>query len=217
MTLILWIALAFLIGSIPVGFLFAKAKGLDIRSEGSGNIGATNVSRVLGFQSGVIVFILDVLKGAAVPAAIQAGKFTGEWGISAPDLAAVSGIAAVAGHMLTPWLGFRGGKGIATGLGALLGTAPLVGLGGFSVWLGVMFMTHYVSVASIISVIGVLGFGFLLNQTPFFLVLYSLLGFYVWYKHIPNVKRLLKGEESKFTIQGKPTAPVEPPAPKAKS
>jgi glycerol-3-phosphate acyltransferase PlsY len=209
LTLLILVA-AFLAGSIPFGFLIGKSQGKDIRKEGSGNIGATNVWRILGPTWGTVSFILDVAKGALVPALVNLLALKGDWGITTMDLATAAGVMSVLGHMFSPFMGFKGGKGIATGLGALLGTAPLVGLCGFGVWIGVMFMGQYVSISSLVAVIGVVAFAFFFRQSPFFIGVYALVGIYVYIKHIPNIKRFLNGEEPRFSFS-RPKAPESPP------
>lgn len=193
----------YLSGSLPFGYWAGKLKGIDIRQHGSGNIGATNVFRVLGKGMGIPVFILDALKGW-LPAWL-AGLWLQQQGAALELVSAaavVAGLAAVLGHMFTFWLGFKGGKGVATTAGVLLGIAPLAMLGGLAVWLLFFFTTRYVSLASMMAGVGVvatmaitmarsgrwdlvmLGFG----------VLIMLL---VIVRHRSNITRLLAGTESK--------------------
>ncbi len=193
----------YLSGSLPFGYWAGKLKGIDIRQHGSGNIGATNVFRVLGKGMGIPVFILDALKGW-LPAWL-AGLWLQQLGAALELVSAaavVAGLAAVLGHMFTFWLGFKGGKGVATTAGVLLGIAPLAMLGGLAVWLLFFFTTRYVSLASMMAGVGVvatmaitmarsgrwdlvmLGFG----------VLIMLL---VIVRHRSNITRLLAGTESK--------------------
>ncbi|MCC5823980.1 MAG: glycerol-3-phosphate 1-O-acyltransferase PlsY [Phycisphaerales bacterium] len=146
---------AFLIGSIPFGYLLGKANGIDLRTVGSKNIGATNLGRMLGSRWFFVCFLLDMAKGF-VPAFIAGhragliGELAVPPGQAAWWLAVL--VAAVLGHMFTPWLGFKGGKGVATGLGALLGIFPalaLPGIGSLVVFLMVLALWRYVSAASI--------------------------------------------------------------------
>lgn len=188
---------AFLLGSVPTGYLVARARGVDIRQHGSGNIGATNVFRTLGKPLGVFVFVVDALKGfAAVFAASQlAGG--GAW----PPI--VAAVAVIAGHNYTPWLGFRGGKGIATSAGVLLALMPLAVAMIATVWAIVFFTTRYVSLASIsasaalpLSVCtlwfaGCGGSGPLLG----FSIVISTLA--IW-RHRSNIRRLRDGTEPRF-------------------
>ena len=143
-------------GAIPFGYLVGKYKGIDIRQHGSGNIGATNVIRVLGKGTGIPVFALDLLKGWLPVWLVKIWLLSmpgGEMLISTG--AVVTGLAAVLGHMFTFWLGFKGGKGVATTTGALLGIAPVAMLGGLVVWLICFFTTRYVSLASMLAGVGV--------------------------------------------------------------
>jgi glycerol-3-phosphate acyltransferase PlsY len=188
---------AFLLGSIPTGYLVARAKGVDIRQHGSGNIGATNVFRTLGKPLGVFVFMVDALKGFAV--VWLAGRFGG-----ASDWAAIiAAVAVIAGHNYTPWLGFKGGKGIATSAGVLLALMPWAVLCIAIVWFVVFKVSRYVSLASISAAAalpvavaalwsaGCGGNGPLLG----FSVLISALA--IW-RHRTNIQRLRAGTESRF-------------------
>lgn len=164
---------AYVIGSIPFGVIIGRAKGIDIRQHGSKNIGATNVTRVLGKRLGMLCFALDVLKGAA-PVVI-AGIVNQTLGRTAPQLTQTQmwlwlavAAAAVAGHMYSIFLRFRGGKGVATGFGAALGMWPLltlVALGALVVWYVALRMFKYVSVASMLGAIS-LPLGYLLSSIP---------------------------------------------------
>ena len=188
---------AFLLGSIPTGYLVARAKGVDIRQHGSGNIGATNVFRTLGKPLGVFVFMVDALKGFAV--VWLAGRFGG-----ASDWAGIiAAVAVIAGHNYTPWLGFKGGKGIATSAGVLLALMPWAVLCIAIVWFVVFKVSRYVSLASISAAAalplavaalwsaGCGGNGPLLG----FSVLISALA--IW-RHRTNIQRLRAGTESRF-------------------
>ena len=188
---------AFLLGSIPTGYLVARAKGVDIRQHGSGNIGATNVFRTLGKPLGIFVFVTDALKGFA--AVWLAGRFVG-----ASDWAGIiAAVAVIAGHNYTPWLGFKGGKGIATSAGVLLALMPWAVLCIAIVWFVVFKVSRYVSLASISAAAalpvavaalwsaGCGGNGPLLG----FSVLISALA--IW-RHRTNIQRLRAGTESRF-------------------
>ena len=188
---------AFLLGSIPTGYLVARAKGVDIRQHGSGNIGATNVFRTLGKPLGIFVFVTDALKGFA--AVWLAGRFGG-----ASDWAGIiAAVAVIAGHNYTPWLGFKGGKGIATSAGVLLALMPWAVLCIAIVWFVVFKVSRYVSLASISAATalpvavaalwsaGCGGNGPLLG----FSVLISALA--IW-RHRTNIQRLRAGTESRF-------------------
>ncbi|MFK7883586.1 MAG: glycerol-3-phosphate 1-O-acyltransferase PlsY [Phycisphaerales bacterium] len=151
----LFIAIAFLAGSIPFGFLIGKLHGVDLRTVGSKNIGATNLGRTLGKRFFFLCFLLDMLKGM-IPTAVAGWQMgvLGEFSPPASDAWWWMGVmaAAVFGHMFTPWLGFKGGKGVATGLGAMLGLFPaftVPGVGSFVVFMIVLGLWRYVSAASV--------------------------------------------------------------------
>jgi acyl phosphate:glycerol-3-phosphate acyltransferase len=186
---------AYLLGAIPFGVLIARAKGVDIRSVGSGNIGATNVIRALGTGPGVLVFVLDVLKGL-VPALVA------RW--IAPerqDIWFYAGMAAVVGHSLSPFLRFKGGKGIATALGGVLGSAPLTALSCFAVFTVLLVTPRYMSLASLIAVGTGTFWGYVYKDALAVRVGYVLLELFVIYRHLPNIRRLLNGTEPKFSFK----------------
>ena len=188
---------AYLVGSIPTGYLLAKAKGIDIRATGSGNIGATNVFRILGKGAGITVLVVDALKGF-LPV-----QLCGIWlRDAAPhDLEAyrmTAGFFAIMGHNYTCWLRFKGGKGIATSAGVLLALVPWGLLIALLVWLGVFWTTKYVSLASIIAAatlpLAVWGTGGSIRL----IALASILGALAIFKHRANIQRLLAGTENRF-------------------
>ena len=150
-----WAALAasYLLGAVPFGFVLARVlRGVDLREVGSGNIGATNAMRVLGKPWGVVAFLLDFAKGA-VPASVLAPSALGaETG--ATWIAVACGAAAVCGHVWPVYLGFKGGKAVATGMGAILVIDPVVAIGAALLWVLVLKLTRYVSLASIAMGIG---------------------------------------------------------------
>jgi acyl phosphate:glycerol-3-phosphate acyltransferase len=190
----------YLLGSIPTGYLVARAKRVDIRSVGSGNIGATNVFRVLGKGPGVFVLLADALKGFAavfwLPAVVlqfAAGDAT--W------LPAIGAVAAVLGHNYTCWLGFKGGKGIATSAGALAGLVPWAFVIILVTWLVVFAASRYVSLASICAA-AVLPFGTAFTMSgPLRWPLVGLTGLLsalaIW-RHKPNIQRLFAGTENRI-------------------
>ncbi len=191
---------AYLIGSIPFGLLLAKTRGLDIREQGSGNIGATNVLRCLGKPLGITCFILDVLKGF-LPAFFfpMLGKIGGDFS----GIGILFGAMAILGHNFPVFLKFKGGKGVATSAGVLLGIAPLaVGLG-ILTWAIVFFISGYVSLGSILAagVVALTGwFGHYGTITAVALTLLSALT--IW-RHRANIQRLLAGTENKFSRKSK--------------
>jgi acyl phosphate:glycerol-3-phosphate acyltransferase len=190
---------AFFVGSIPFGLILAKRKGVDIRQHGSGNIGATNVYRVLGKDAGLLVFLLDVLKGLGPAVAVL-------YMFGRQELAVAAGALAVVGHCLSPFLGFRGGKGIATGLGMLLGSAPLVALTAFAIFFVLMLFTRYVSLSSIIAAASLPLLGLAYGDPLPLFVAYLLLAPFIVYRHRANIARLRQGTEPKFSFGGKPIA-----------
>jgi len=184
---------SYLFGSIPTGYLVAKARGVDIRSVGSGNIGATNAFRVLGKTAGVTVLLVDAVKGYV------ACRFVA-FGPAAPSEThqMIAGLFAILGHNYTCWLRFKGGKGIATTAGVLLALAPV----GFAVaivtFLIVLGLSRYVSLGSIIAAI-VLPFGVWLGGGSVPMIsLMAFLGGMAIYKHRSNIKRLMAGTESRI-------------------
>ncbi|MBR2365148.1 MAG: glycerol-3-phosphate 1-O-acyltransferase PlsY [Lentisphaeria bacterium] len=207
--------LSYLAGSIPSGFLIGKSKGIDIREHGSGNIGATNVTRIVGKWWGKLCFLCDFLK-SAVPVALVAFLcrkeiFADPWGLL-PSLAAFS---AVAGHIFPVWLKFKGGKGISTAAGAVLALNPPALLAAGIVWAALFFAFRYVSLASIFAAAGLPFFAWgaaklgLWNCTNVELGLFILLGVLAIVKHISNIKRLLNGTESRFVKKKEETAGEE--------
>src|SRR5438034_11129200 len=151
-TLVLVLVASYLLGSIPFGYLAGRTAGIDIRKAGSGNIGATNVVRVLGKRYGYPVFVLDFLKGfGAVKISMSiATDARPEWG--SPEIFGIlAAVASVIGHSFPLWLKFRGGKGVATAAGALFGLMPLATVIGVIVWISVFWFTRYVSLASLVT------------------------------------------------------------------
>jgi glycerol-3-phosphate acyltransferase PlsY len=135
---------AFVLGSLPFSFWIGRLHGVNLREHGSGNLGATNVYRVVGWHWGLIALVLDVAKGTAAVAVARVLAPAGAAGL----VPALAGLAAVGGHMFTPFAGFHGGKGVATGLGIFLGLAPTAGGLALAVWAAVMVFTGWVSVSS---------------------------------------------------------------------
>lgn len=182
---------SFLVGSIPFGVLLAKWFALqDPRSIGSGNIGATNMLRTGNKKVALLTLILDGLKGA-VPVLFAAHLLAGPW------LAAWALLAATLGHCYTPWLKFKGGKGVATALGGMLSLHPLIGAGVCAVWLMVALVTRYVSLASVTAGVSIAVFSlFILGDAATCLL--ALVGLLILFKHRPNLARLRAGTEPKM-------------------
>ena len=196
---------SYLLGSIPFGYVAGKIRGIDIRKIGSGNIGATNVVRVLGKRYGYSVFVLDFLKGfGAVKISMSIATDAGpEW--ASPEIFGIfAAIASVIGHSFPVWLKFRGGKGVATSAGALFGLIPLAALIGIVIWVLVFWFTRYVSVASVVAAATlplVILIMTRLNQIHGNALFYSSLGLaaVVMWRHRSNFSRLMHGSEPRFT------------------
>lgn len=189
-----WFVFAYFVGATPFGVLIARHHGVNLFQVGSGNTGATNVYRALGKKPALAVFALDVLKGV-LPAMIVRGR-TGseEWALAV-------GLCAVLGHSLSPFLNFRGGKGISTGLGALLGSSPAVALSTLGSFLIAFGLSGYVSLSSLISAVAMVGFGFLYARSPTLIGAFGTLAVWVTVRHLPNIRRLIDGTEPKFSLQ----------------
>lgn len=198
--------LSYFIGSIPVGMLVAKAKGIDIMKEGSGNVGATNIARVLGKKAGALCLILDVLKGlvpALVFSKIVSLPFLGLTSSRWEEFGLICGGMAMVGHMFSPFLKFKGGKGIATGLGMLVGSAPPVGLSVFVAFAVTFAFSRIVSLSSLVAVTVMIVAGWFFTPPPLFWAVHLALGVFIFWKHKPNIQRMLKGEEQKFSFGNK--------------
>jgi len=203
-TALLLIAIAYFCGSLPFGYWAGRLRGVDIRKHGSGNIGATNVLRVLGKKTGIPVFALDMLKGLAPVAFAEWWmKRCGAEENAASLVAVCCAAAAVLGHMFTFWLDFKGGKGVATSAGALLGLAPLSLAFGFLAWLIVFGLTRYVALASIAAAVALpvaMAMLMILRGTLNWVLLGLgiVMGVLVIVRHRSNIVRLLKGTENRF-------------------
>ena len=199
MILLPMICAAYLLGAIPTGLLVGRlAKGVDVRQHGSGNVGATNVVRVVGKAAGFLVLLVDAAKGW-LPVALLAPLAT-TWGVSvAPEKVKILlGLASVAGHVWNPFLQFQGGRGVATGLGVLAGLDLRVALGSLGVWVLVALTTRYVSVASISAAFSV-PFLMIWIGSPTLWILGGVgVSLIIISRHRPNILRLLHGEEHRF-------------------
>jgi len=210
-THVVLVAAAYLLGSIPAGLAFARLKGVDIRKVGSGNIGATNVFRSVSKPLGVATFIFDFLKGF-VPAALlpalartlysspDAGGAT-----AGPVLAIACGCAAIVGHNWSIYIGFKGGKGVATSAGVLLGIAPLAVAIGVLSWIVLFVTSRYVSVASMGAavILGILGWVIYLDEGLLLPVTLTILAGLVVLRHRSNIQRLISGKEDRFEFKRK--------------
>ena len=194
MSAVLLVLLGYLLGSVPTGLLVGRAFGVDVRKVGSGNIGMANVLRAAGKWAAALTMIGDMLKGL-IPVIIARNFTDNAW-----VLAAVA-LAAVIGHCWPVFLGFRGGKGVATGAGTSIGLAPLVGLSLFAFWWIVVLLSRYTSLGAI-AVMVVSPFAFWLSGQPLPYVLYTVIGgALVLWRHRENARALLKGTERKIGQQ----------------
>lgn len=190
-----WIALllaAYLLGSVPFGYIVGRVRGIDVRQHGSGNIGASNVMRLFGVPAGILVLLLDALKGYMGVAMMRMA------GYDTPELLLLVGLCAVAGHTWSVFLRFRGGRGVATSLGVLIALAPAVAAVAFFTWVVVLLLTRYISLSSVVAG-AVLPIAMILFKQP---GVYILGGFVIFmldvYRHVPNFRRLLAGTEPKI-------------------
>ena len=195
------IVTGYLLGSIPFGFLTARLRGMDIREHGSRNIGATNVWRVCGWKFGLPVFLLDALKGAG--AVWLGGWIAIRLGGDAAWAGIACAMACIVGHSFPVWLGFKGGKGVATSLGALLCMMPLATGVTFLVWILVFKISRYVSLASIVAALVLPAFAIVAQITDRgrgwpFAGFATLAGVLVILRHRANIQRLLAGTENRF-------------------
>jgi glycerol-3-phosphate acyltransferase PlsY len=200
------LVLGYLLGSIPTGYLVARARGLDIQKLGSGNIGATNVFRVLGNKAGVFVLLADACKGwlacwgaaqllPTIPAAAAGGA-------RVTDLVPIlAGLAAVLGHVYTCWLHFQGGKGVATTAGVMLALVPYGLLMALGVWIAVFLTVRYVSLASIAAAVALPWVTWVADYGPLCIWLMAGIGVLAIYKHRGNIRRLLAGTESRVRFR----------------
>ena len=200
LVIIAWILGAYLVGGIPFGYLIGRLRGDDVRTVGSKNIGATNVFRTVGKKWGLLAFACDVLKGMLPVLAVRA------WGPQAAHLPLVVGVACVVGHMLTPYMRFRGGKGVATAFGMLLGLVPALVGTAFGVFALAFACSNYISLGSCLAslfllvtvwfpVLGTDGYRDLPQA-----VLVSLIAAFIIFKHRSNIGRLVRGEENKIYL-----------------
>ena len=190
-----WVFVSYFIGSLPTGYLVARIfRGVDIRTVGSGSIGATNVRRLMGQGWAVFVTLVDMLKGAL------ALLLTVDSASSDPWLLSLSALAVVLGHNYPVWLRFRGGKGVATTYGTMFFIWPcnsfaIVLMSG-ALWYAVMTSTHYVSLASLVSLLALPAFFWMLDAPLSFILLALILALLAMFRHRANVSRLLEGRES---------------------
>jgi len=191
MTWCVWILSAYLIGSIPFGFLIGKMRGVDVRTVGSKNIGATNVYRTVGKKWGFLAFFCDFLKGFA-PTMLAMGQY----GLT--DLTVVVGFACVIGHTLTVFMKFKGGKGVATAFGMLMALLTVPVLIAFGVFVVTVWLSHYISLGSCLAALTIAALSWFVPAPLLLKILVTVLGVFIVYKHKSNIQRLLKGCENKI-------------------
>ncbi len=204
------LCLAYLVGAIPTGLLVGRLfKGLDVRQHGSGNVGATNVLRVAGKLPGALVLGVDVAKGWLPTALFSRWALHWGWVAGGQTLQILLGICAVSGHIWNPFLGFKGGRGVATSLGLLLALDYRVALLSLVVWIALAAWTRYVSVASIGAALSA-PFWMTFLGLPLLWILGGIgVSFAIIFRHRPNLVRLLQGQEHKIGAPAKsPTKPA---------
>ncbi len=181
-----------LCGSVPSGLWIVRSLfGIDIREYGSKNIGTTNVFRTVGAKAALMVLVLDILKGIIAVSVMN-------YFFANPLLNVVTALGALLGHNYSAFLGFKGGKGVATGLGLLVYLMPKVSLGCFLVWLVIVIVTRYVSLGSVVAAVLAPVFAWYFAYPPAYIVFGGIAGLFVVIRHKENIKRLLNGTESKI-------------------
>ena len=183
--------LAYLLGSIPFGVVFAKVRRVDIRQHGSGNIGATNVARTLGKTAGILTLLGDCGKGY-LAVWIAGQLLESQWGV------AVAGLMAFLGHVFSIFLKFKGGKGVATGLGIFLYLIPGAALFSIGVFAITLAITHYVSISSMVAAISIPCFGIYLQAPKPYIYVATAAAIITVIRHHDNIRRLMEGTEGKF-------------------
>jgi glycerol-3-phosphate acyltransferase PlsY len=189
-TILLWV-FSYLLGCISFGLLFARKSNIDIRDHGSGNIGATNVGRVLGKKAGLLTLAGDVSKGLAAVAI--ASRF-----LEQPYEIAVAGLMAFLGHVYSVFLKFKGGKGVATGLGIFLFLMPFATLASMAVFGVTLWISSYVSISSVLAALSIPLFGIYFRSLPEYIAVSTIVALIVVHKHVGNLERVLNGSESRF-------------------
>ena len=191
----------YLMGSVPTGYLVARSRDVDIRKAGSGNIGATNVLRVLGKPAGILVLAIDALKGALACWLLPAAAIALAGAEAAPEvegLRIAAGLAAILGHNYTCWLRFKGGKGIATSAGVLLVWMPAALGVALLVWVLAFLVSGYVSLASVVAAFALPFIVWLTGGSATLIAVAAVLGALAIYKHRSNIQRLRAGTEHRF-------------------
>ncbi|WP_216321651.1 glycerol-3-phosphate 1-O-acyltransferase PlsY [Deinococcus aestuarii] len=191
LTTVLALALSYLLGSVPAAAWVARARGVDIRQVGSGNSGATNVLRALGPGPALLVALFDILKGAL---AVWLGSALG----LGPFPATLCGVAAVLGHNFSPFLGWRGGKGVATSFGVITAAAPVAGLGVFVIGVAAILLTRFVSAGSILGAVAAVLLTLVTAQPVWLILIVTALTALLVWQHRENIRRLQAGNERRL-------------------
>jgi len=191
------LVVSFLLGSLPWSLWVGQTKGMDLRKTGSGNLGATNVYRVLGWKLGLLVLVLDIVKG------LIGVEFSRGLDPHAGWLPAAAGMSAVLGHMFSPFAGFKGGKGVATAFGVFLGMAPMASLLSFTIWVATLALGGWVSVASCLAALLLPVFVFITRDDiqarfPWAFGLAIMIALLVTFRHSKNWDRLRHGAEQRI-------------------
>lgn len=186
---------SYLVGAIPFGLLLSRGSGIDIRSQGSQNIGATNVSRLLGKKMGILTLLADIAKGFG-PMFIAA-QLLDDYSYKTAIIA-LCGAASVLGHMFPVYLGFKGGKGVATGLGVFLFMAPKAVLLCLAVFIAVVSWSGFVSLGSLLGSLSVVPAVWVLQEPSWKIILAAFVVVMIWIKHYQNIGRLLQGTEQSW-------------------
>ena len=193
------LVVAYLLGSIPFAYLAGRLNGVDLRTVGSGNLGATNVFRTLGRTVGIVVMVLDIAKGALAVLIAQ-------WVVGGAWWPIAAGALAILGHVFPVWTGFKGGKGVAVGAGALIGLVPAASGVLIVLWVLIVVLTRYVSVASIVCALAAAPLAWAFGAPWSYVIFIGLAGLFVIIKHRENITRLLAGTENRIQF-GRKGAP----------
>ncbi len=196
---LVWIAAAYIVGAVPFGYLIGRMRGVDVRTVGSKNIGATNVYRTVGHKWGFLAFFCDFAKGFAptLLAAIYASGRAGS-GVLAENLPVFVGLACVIGHTLTVFMRFRGGKGVATAFGMFLALVPYPPLSAFAVFVVAVWLSHYISLGSILAAVTLGAAVWLFPATLLLRIIADLVAVFVVIKHRANIQRIARGCENRI-------------------
>lgn len=196
---ILLVVVSYLLGAVPFGLVIGRLAGKDVRKEGSKNIGATNVSRLLGKKLGFLTLLCDCMKGY-LPMLLASAILR-----DSPNhevVVPLCGVMAVIGHMFPVYLGFKGGKGVATGLGVFLYLSPLAILLSLVVFVGAVALSGFVSVGSLLASALMIAWLWLLGQSTITITTAAVVAALIWLKHHENISRLLKGQEKSWKKKG---------------